>query len=187
LILVTAKIPADNAKMSFRDLATRIARGSAVVFLCPEVFAKDDLSTGWAPLNKKGTANPAWIWLYHPDQWARKHPIFDGLQAGGLMDYTYYREIISDTAWVGMDDPKIMVAGSIDASTGYGSGMLVGVYELGAGRFILNTLWIRENLGTVPQAERLLRNMLNFAGQDINKTIIELPVDFEEQLKRIGL
>ncbi len=187
LILVTTGIPREDRQEAFGDLAARIARGSSAVFLCPEVFARGDQSTGWAPLKNKGTAVPGWIWLYHPDQWAQKHPIFAGLQAGGLMDYTYYREIISDTAWVNMDDPKIMVAGSIDASTGYGSGMLVGVYELGAGQFILNTLWIRENLGAVPQAERLLRNMLNFAGQDIHEPVVELPSDGKEQLHLIGL
>jgi hypothetical protein len=32
------------------------------------------------------------------------------------------------------------------------------VYRLGAGRFVLDNLLIRENLGRVPAAKRLLRN-----------------------------
>ena len=35
--------------------------------------------------------------------------------------------------------------------------------HLGAGRFILNNLHIRENLGKVPAAGRLLRNLLRYA------------------------
>jgi len=37
------------------------------------------------------------------------------------------------------------------------------VHALGHGKLILNTLRIRENLGVDPVAERLLRNMLNYA------------------------
>ena len=41
--------------------------------------------------------------------------------------------------------------------------MFVGVYRLGAGCFVLNTLRVRENLGPNPVAERLLRNLLRYA------------------------
>jgi hypothetical protein len=40
---------------------------------------------------------------------------------------------------------------------------MVSVYRLGEGRFVLNTLRIREQLGRHPAAERLLRNMLRYA------------------------
>ena len=45
-------------------------------------------------------------------------------------------------------------------------GLLVSVHKLQAGRFLLNTLRIRENLGRDPAAERLLRNMLRYAAVD---------------------
>ena len=60
----------------------------------------------------------------------------------------------------GQDVPAEAVAGSINTAIGYSSGLTVAVYKLGAGRFTLNTLRIRENLGNDPVAERLLRNML---------------------------
>jgi len=63
----------------------------------------------------------------------------------------------------------------------------VSVYNLGAGRFILNTLRIRENLGKDPVAERLLRNMLRYAARDVSKPLVELPDDFDAQLKAMGL
>ncbi len=78
------------------------------------------------------------------------------------------------------------MSGAINASLDYASGLHVGVYKLGAGRFILNNLQILENLGTDPAAERLLRNMLNYAARDLDQPLAELPADFDQQLKAIG-
>ena len=157
VILVSKTPPA------FEELWRRVERGATAVFLSPEVLKKGDQPLGWLPLANKGTATPIRGWLYLKDEWAKRHPIFDGLPSGGLMDYTFYREIIPDTVLVGQDPPAEAVAGAIKASQDYSSGLMVAVYESGAGRFILNTLLIRENLGTHPAAERLLRNLLNYA------------------------
>ena len=78
------------------------------------------------------------------------------------------------------------MAGTIKASQDYSSGLLVAVNELGAGRFILNTLRIRENLGSHPSADRLLNNLLRFAAGERQKPLADLPADFEAQLKSIG-
>jgi hypothetical protein len=59
-------------------------------------------------------------------------------------------------------------------------------YPFGAGRCLINTLRIRENLSTHPAAERLLRNMLRYAAQDVQQPLAELPADFEQQLQAIG-
>jgi hypothetical protein len=106
---------------------------------------------------------------YRGDAFAKRHPIFAGLPCGGILDYTFYREIVPQVAWCGLDVPGEVVAGAIRATLGYGSGLLVSVHDLGAGRFILNTLRIRENLGRDPVAERLLRNMLDYAARDREK------------------
>jgi hypothetical protein len=186
VILAAATPPAPGGGAAFQELARRIARGSTVVFLCPEVFRKGDQGTGWLPLKNKGTVGGISRWLYLTDDWAKAHPIFDGLPAGGLMDYTFYRELIPDHVWSGQDAPAEAVAGGINAAQGYQSGLLVAVYNLGAGRFILNTLRIRESLGTHPAAERLLRNLLRFAARDASKPPAELPADFPQQLKAMG-
>ena len=60
------------------------------------------------------------------------------------------------------------------------------VYRLRAGRFVLNTLHIREHLGRQPVAERLLRNMLRFAAQETTQPPAALPPDFAETLKTFG-
>jgi hypothetical protein len=164
VILVSRTPPA------FEELWQRVERGATAVFLSPDVLKKDDQPLGWLPLANKGTATPIRGWLYLKDEWAKRHPIFDGLPCGGLMDTTFYREIIPDTVLVGQDPPTEAVAGAIKASQDYSSGLMLAVYDSGAGRFILNTLLIRENLGTHPAAERLLRNLLNAAAKPSDAT-----------------
>jgi hypothetical protein len=78
------------------------------------------------------------------------------------------------------------VAGGINASQGYSSGLYIAVYDLGAGRFILNCLRVREGLGANPAAERLLRNMLRYAARDLAKPATALPAGFDQQLKTMG-
>ncbi|MHB8522845.1 MAG: glycoside hydrolase family 2 protein [Limisphaerales bacterium] len=188
VILVGARSPADVAP-AFVALARHIARGSTAIFLSPEVFKKGDDkagNVGWLPLAKKGSLASIVGWLYQKDEWAKEHPIFGGLPAGGLMDYTFYREIIPDAVWMGQEPPREAVAGAIKASQDYSSGLLVTVNDLGAGRFILNTLRIRENLGSHPAADRLLNNLLRFAAGAREKPLADLPADFEAQLKAIG-
>ena len=103
--------------------------------------------------------------FYHRDDWARRHPIFDGLPTG-LLDWATYRNIVPHGGKCLQDlgDPDEVVCGAIQTSYGYKSGPYVAVYRHGAGRIIMNTLNIRESLGQDPVAERLLRNLLNYAG-----------------------
>ena len=193
LILVSRVPQIPGGAEAFGDLAARIAGGSSVVFLSPAVFAGEAESTRWAPLKNKGCIDqisrgaPQGLGPYMADDWCKKHPIFDGLPSGGLMDYTIYRDLIPDEVWYDQQLPADAVAGSIFTSFGYGAGLLISVHEFGAGRFILNTLWIRENLGVVPAADRLLRNMLNYAAENLNHPTAPLPDDFEATLNDIGL
>ena len=193
VILVSRAPQAPGGAEAFGDLATRIAKGSSVVFLSPIVFAGEGESTRWAPLKNKGRIDqisrgaPQGLGPYMADDWSKKHPIFDGLQSGGLMDYTIYRDLVPDEVWYDQQSPAEAVAGSIFTSFGYSAGLLISVHEFGAGRFILNTLGIRENLGVDPAAERLLRNMLNYAAANLNQPLAPLPGNFESMLKDIGL
>jgi hypothetical protein len=78
------------------------------------------------------------------------------------------------------------VCGANRLCANYASGLHIAVYPLGAGRFVLNNLLVRENLERVPAAERLLRNMLNYAARDGEKPLTDLPADFDAQLKTFG-
>jgi hypothetical protein len=187
VILVCGKAPAPGGAAAYRPLLEHIARGSTAVFLCPEVFSDGKSNLAWLPLKNKGSLVNLPSWLYHKEDWTKKHPIFAGLPSPGLMDYTYYREIIPDTVFAGQDPPLEAVAGAINAAIGYSSGLLVAVYPLGEGRFILNTLQIRQNLGSHPAAERLLRNLLRYAVTELTKPPAPLPTDFAERLQSMGL
>jgi hypothetical protein len=177
VILVTAQAASADVKV-FRNLAGHIARGSTAIYLSP---------IGQIPLKNKGSVAGMPSWLYHKDEWCKKHPIFDGLQSGDLMDYTFYREVIPDAAWLGQEVPAEVVAGAINTSLDYSAGLFVAVHKLGAGRFILNTLLIRENVLHNPVAERLLRNMLNYGAEDLNKPLVSVPDGFDTQLQAMGL
>jgi len=167
-------------------LARRVARGCTAIFLSPDILAKGDQPTGWLPLANKGALATMRNWVYLKDEWTKRHPVFDGLPAGGLMDYTFYREIIPDLAFVGQDPPAEVVAGAINTSQDCASGLLMSAYQLGAGRFLLNTLNVRQNLGAHPAADRLLLNMLRYASRDVGSPLAELPADFPAQLKTLG-
>jgi hypothetical protein len=160
-VILVSKTPPD-----FENLWTRVRHGATIVFLSPEALKKDPQPLGWLPLANKGTVFPIQGWLYLKDEWAKRHPIFDGLPNGGLMDYTFYREIIPDLVLSGQDPPAEAVAGAIKASQDYSSGLTLAIYKLDAGRIIVNTLLIRENLGAHPAADRLLLNLLRYAATE---------------------
>lgn len=185
-VILVGNKPAAGEASAWQALARHMARGSIVVFLAPEVFKKGKNPVGWAPLVNKGTLNTRNDWLYPHDHWFNAHPIADGLPSRVLMDYTYYRNVLSDARWAGLDVPDELVAASINTSFGYDSGILVGVYRFGAGRCVLNTLWIREQLGQDPVAERLLRNMLRYATAETRTPVAELPPGFDDTLRAIG-
>ena len=157
VILVSKTPPA------FEELWRRVERGATAVFLSPDVLKEGGQSLGWLPLVNKGTASPIRGWLYLKDEWAKRHPIFDGLPAGGLMDYTFYREIIPDTVLAGQDPPVEAVAGAIKASQDYSSGLMLAVYE--SGRWTVRPEHAADprKPRANPVAERLLRNLLNYA------------------------
>ena len=87
-------------------MARQIARGSTAVFISPDVFRDGEDPLRWVPLVKKGTlVDLSGGWVFPKDDWARKHPIFDGLPSGGMLDYTVFREIVPDRAWAGLESP----------------------------------------------------------------------------------
>lgn len=79
-----------------------------------------------------------------------------------------------------------VVAGATNTSVDYSAGLFVSVNSFGAGQFILNTLYIRENLGRSPVADRLLVNMLRHAAHDLSKPLADLPAEFDKLLETIG-
>lgn len=188
-VILIGRKPAAGDAAAWRRLTQSIGQGSTAVFLSPDVFKRGTNAVAWAPLVNKGTLGGGrWHhdWLYRHDHWTKRHPFFEGLPSGGLMDYTFYRNVISDTRWAGLDAPAELAAASIDTSFGYDAGVLSAVYRVGAGRIVLNALWIVEQLGQDPVAERLLRNMIRYAAAEAAQPLVDLPPDFDKQLKDMG-
>lgn len=169
VILVSNAAGGEVSAEAWHDLIERIRQGSTAIFLALDVLKKDDKPLGWLPLTDRGDAGLTHEFnfpqVYLKDEWAKRHPLFDGLPCGGLMDYTFYREIIPDERYWCQDTPAESVAGAIRTSFGgeCHAELMLSVYHHGSGRFILNTLRVRQELGHDPTAERLLRNMLRYA------------------------
>jgi hypothetical protein len=107
------------------------------------------------------------------------------------MDYLYYRDIIPVKLYVGLEMPHKAICGGIRAASGagansYGSGLHLAAYRLGAGRFVVNNLKIRENLGSDPVAERIVRNIINGTANCTPERLEHLPADFGSHLAAIG-
>jgi hypothetical protein len=177
LILASRRPPDADTAQAFSALEQRIASGSSVVFLTPETLLHEPFDgrptpLQWAPLASKNRPQLARTpnAYFRADPWGKEHPVFRGLQSGGILDYTLYRDIISPIVFRGLDPTVEAISGAIQTSGGqddYRSDLQIAAYQFGAGRVILNSLRIRQNLDTSPTAERLLRNLLNYAAQAI--------------------
>ena len=189
VILASGRAPSPGGAPVFSELARRIARGSAVVFLDWETLMQPGSGElRWSPLSEHPELQSIPMWYFRADYWAKKHPIFDGLPCGGIMDDRFYRGIFCMVSLPRKQPPDEAVRGAIMACGGGSSrsGVAISVDRLGEGRFILNGFRIRDCLGSLPVAERLLRNMLNYAAQGTDKPMAELPANFDEQLKAMG-
>jgi hypothetical protein len=175
---------------TFCELAKRLHQGSTAIFLSPGAFKKGDNSLGWLPLAVKGEYRWTQGWAAGRDDFAKAHPVFDGLQCNGLMDMVFYRDLIPGNTFSGQDMPAELIAGAFAVGSyqpgGYYSGMHVASYNLGAGSFIINTFLILENLGKHPVADRLVINLLRYAGRNLDKSLAPLPDNFSEMLTNIG-
>jgi hypothetical protein len=179
-----------QAAVAWREMAQRIATGDAAVFLKPSAFAEGKNSTRWLPLKNKGVCRSKLNWVYHCEDVAKQHPVFEDLPAGGMLNWYYYLQVAPNMLFEGQDAPDDAVAAAFgpgdNVGNGYNSGILAGVYRLGSGRFLINTLRILENLNANPAADRLLLNMIRTAATVGKHPRADLPPDFEKRLKEIG-
>jgi len=174
----------------WKTLAERMATGSTVIFLSHHAFNADKEAAARLPLAKKGRIYQFWDWLYHKECVAKQHPVFEGLQSGGLLDWYYYGPMIPSYVFDGQDTPAEVIAATFAAgySTpgGYASGVLLGSYQFGAGQFFVNSFPILENIDNHPVADRLLLNLIQHCGRGVTEPAVALPQNFTSQLREIG-
>lgn len=168
LIVVGAPAEAERTPEWMADLAVRLREGATVIALNPALFASGADSTAYLPFERRGRAYTATDWLYHKECVSRRHPVFDGLQGPGIMDWDYYGPVVPHEIYEGLDAPDEMIAASFAVGHhrhpgGYAWGLLMGAYRHGAGTLILNTLPLLENLDAHPAADRLLVNLIRHA------------------------
>ena len=177
----SANCPSLSRLRIFDDKGGLIVEDAAL--LCQQT------DSDWLPLKKKGKVAFYKDDLYHKDSVARRHPIFDGLMNHGIMDWNYYGPINTPTVFENVEVSDDIVAASFGAGYivpgGYVSGLTVASYPFGAGRFILNSLRILENVGSHPAADRLLLNMIQYAAGFARGPAKALPKDFQKTLKII--
>ena len=190
VILVGDVSAARSAPDLWRHLAERVARGDVAVFLSPAAFREGDNATRWLPLVRKGKCYQFGDWLYHKQCVARPHPVFDGLLTG-CMDFDYYDQVVGHWIFEDIDTPDDVAAAAFSPASyayagGYGCGVLVGAYDFGHGRFVLNAFEILSNLDANPAADRMLINLVRYAQQHTSGPLRKLPADFVGTLKEIG-
>jgi len=174
---------------AWRGLMARVARGSVVVFLAPHAFKRDD-AVGWLPLVNKGRGNEFPDWLYHKECVAKAHPVLEGLQSRGVMDWEYYGPVIPHYFFEGQDAPDELAIAAFALCHsappgGYAAGIILGSYRFGQGLFTLNSLNIVENVDRHPAADRLLLNLIEYAAAHLAETAGALPADFDQTLAAI--
>ena len=174
-----------------RDLLRRVARGSTAVFLTPASFKRGDDPVGWLPLQNKGRLTAFSDWLYHKECVARRHALFEGLQPQGIMDWDYYGPVITNLFFEAQDTPDEVAAAAFavchsSRPDGYAAGVMLGVYTFGAGKIVLNTFNVLDNVDKHPAADALLLNMVAYALRGNNEAPAPLPVDFDAWLEKIG-
>jgi hypothetical protein len=180
----------------WRNLLERAARGSTVVFLSPAAFERGGDSVGWLPLANKGCCYRFSDWVYHKECVAKNHPLFEGLQGPGVMNWEYYDQLIPHIVFEKQDTPDEVAAASFATGyqggssldrfrLGYASGLLFAGYRFGRGRFFINTFPMLENLDTNPAADRMLLNIIRYVQNDAGKPLVAVPDDFDGLLDKL--
>ncbi len=195
VILVGDLSAVTTTEEQWLSLAEHMARGSTALFLTPLAFKRGDNPVGWMPLATKGRYHVFSNWVYHREDVAKPHAMFDGLPGRGIMDWDYYGPVIPRYVFEGQEAPSdIAVAffaigyASLTerVKTGYASGLIAAWYPFGKGRFLLNSLQVLENVHMHPAADRLLLNMIICAMNHTVEPEASLPGDFDALVDAIG-
>jgi hypothetical protein len=189
-IILVGNVSGDSQPGDWKEIASRMAKGSIVVFLSPKAFKRGKDSAAWLPLAKKGRVFEFSDMLYHKECVAKPHRIFEGLQGNGMLDMYYYGPMWPHYLLDGQDTPNEVVAAAFatgySTPGGYASGVLLGSYNFGNGRFIVNTFPVLDYIDKHPVADRLLLNLIEHSATFTPGPSLTLPDNFPAMLREIG-
>jgi hypothetical protein len=107
------------------------------------------------------------------------------------MDWDYYGPLISSVFFEGQDTPPDVAAAAFavchsSRRDGYAAGFMLAAYPVGAGKIILNTFNLLDQVDRHPAADRLLLNLVASAAETAKGSPAALPADFESVIKELG-
>lgn len=179
-LIVVGELAADEREAAWKILDKAVKNGARALIACRSSLAKEWTDEEgkkqadnmfWCPLENK--PENVWVsdrlesddWLYHREYIAMKHPYFEGLPSGGIMDWDYFLNIISGSCFSGGRIADDVAAVSVGPGwinkDGYSGGVNIATYHYGQGAFILNTFSFLKYIGENPAADRMLCNILN--------------------------
>ncbi len=170
--ILVGDIPAASGNLETWDaLRQELEAGAHIIALSAEPF-RTDLAKHGEPAQASPEQHP-WHdllqarfthdWLYHREWVGTRHPVFAGLQSGGILDWEYWGEVVGHNWFAVPQHPCEVIAAGFALTYGsppYDSGLLIGRQRVGQGSLLFNSLAILEHLGRHPAADRLLLNML---------------------------
>jgi hypothetical protein len=168
LVLIGKPLAPEADPSGWARLAERLTQGATLLFLSSHPFHDNPAALAWLPLQNHGRCTSFNDWIYHKECVAKRHPVFAGLQAPGVMDMDYWGPVIPHDIFEDQDTPGETLAAAFATGhhtrpTGYACGLIIAVYRHGAGRFILNTPLVLEQVDQHPAADRLLTNLIRYA------------------------
>lgn len=155
---VVVLVPAGATDEAIVAARQALSRGTGVVCLDPAGSYQRlvDRPDGASDFGGVSTMRS---WLYQRDDWGRRHPMFDGLPSGGLLDWDHYRELFTPVVFRPPAEAAVTaVAGAIRASQDYDAGLTVWTEQVGPGLLLGVTFGLEPLAGRHPVADRLLYN-----------------------------
>ena len=176
---------------AYRALMARVAQGTTAIFLATEALGTPKAPQVYLPLAKRGKLeedSAGYFW--GRDDIVMPHPTFEALPSRCVMDLHFYRDIIPYRSFLELDETAEVIVPCFalgrPGGQGYWSAANLVIYRFGAGKIIISTLRLLENLGRHPAADQIVINLLAYAYSDAGKPLSLLPTDFPAQLEAVG-
>ena len=167
-VILVGDIAEEEREEAWGKLNKLAESGSTVIAASRFALEKGEEMCFYLPVEEKPDRYPHHKgftdWLYHKEYIAKKHPYFENLPCGKIMDWEYYMYLISGACYFeGKTPDETIVAcvgpGNINPK-GYEGGFNLGAYNVGKGKVLVNALNILENINLNPAADRLLVNII---------------------------